>query len=56
MQLYPAEDFEDRIMFVSLLGMMLHLNPQKRITPSRALIHPFLTPTELDDGSNANSR
>lgn len=42
MQLYPKEDSEDGIMLVSLMQMMLHLNPQERITPNEALIHAFL--------------
>lgn len=36
-------------MFVNLLRKMLHLNPQKRITPSEALSHPFITLSKLDD-------
>ena len=44
----PEENPKNR-MFVSLLREMLHLNPQKRITPSEALSHPFITLTKLDD-------
>lgn len=50
MQLYPEKDkYVDRTMFVSLLTMMLQLNPWKRTTPSEALIHPFLTLSDLGD-------
>lgn len=50
MQLYPeTEKCLDRLMFVDLLSMMLNMDPEKRITPSEALIHPFLTLSELGD-------
>lgn len=49
-QLCPEKDkYVDRILFVSLLTMMLQLNPWKRITPSEALIHPFLTLSDVGE-------
>lgn len=37
---FPEE--RDRLAFLSLLKNLLHLDPDKRITPSEALQHPFI--------------
>ncbi|KAK7933163.1 hypothetical protein WMY93_004059 [Mugilogobius chulae] len=44
-------DFEDRRDFVDLLIQMFHLNPEKRITPSEALRHPFIMSSKQDSQS-----
>ncbi|XP_034385769.1 homeodomain-interacting protein kinase 2-like [Cyclopterus lumpus] len=44
--LNPEDSVVYKMRFVRLLGAMLRLNPQKRITPSDALHHPFITLTE----------
>uniref|UniRef100_A0A3B4ASS6 Protein kinase domain-containing protein n=1 Tax=Periophthalmus magnuspinnatus TaxID=409849 RepID=A0A3B4ASS6_9GOBI len=36
-------EFRDRLNFVSLCECLLHLDHRKRITPSAALCHPFIT-------------
>jgi serine/threonine-protein kinase PRP4 len=38
-----AEDKEDHAAFVDLLEQCLHLDPQRRISVSDALCHPFIT-------------
>ncbi|XP_035485300.1 homeodomain-interacting protein kinase 1-like isoform X2 [Scophthalmus maximus] len=49
--IYPerqgAIELEDRRAFVSLLSCLLDTDPAKRITPERALAHPFLTMVHL---------
>ncbi|XP_035472737.2 homeodomain-interacting protein kinase 1-like isoform X1 [Scophthalmus maximus] len=40
-------ELEDRTAFVSLLKSLLHTDPEERITPARALTHPFLTMVHL---------
>lgn len=53
MQLYPdVETYEDKIKFVSLLEMLLHLNPQRRTTPNDALVHPCLSTCKLCDATS----
>ncbi|XP_044229079.1 homeodomain-interacting protein kinase 4-like isoform X2 [Thunnus albacares] len=54
--LYPeAEKIEERTEFVCLLKQMLCLNPHKRITPSQALGHPFITMSQRGDDDDAIS-
>ncbi|XP_044062863.1 homeodomain-interacting protein kinase 2-like [Siniperca chuatsi] len=38
-----ATDYEDTQAFLDLLKQMLHVDPEKRITPSEALEHHFIT-------------
>ncbi|KAF3842403.1 hypothetical protein F7725_024354 [Dissostichus mawsoni] len=40
---------ENEQRFANLLRKMLHLNPENRITPSDALLHPFITGLDADD-------
>lgn len=35
--------YGDRMAFLILLKNLLHLDPEKRMTPSKALRHPFIT-------------
>uniref|UniRef100_A0A3P8U874 Protein kinase domain-containing protein n=1 Tax=Amphiprion percula TaxID=161767 RepID=A0A3P8U874_AMPPE len=42
----PAEEADTKA-FLSLLKQMLHMDPKKRITPSAALRHPFITMEHL---------
>ncbi|XP_067467193.1 dual specificity tyrosine-phosphorylation-regulated kinase 4-like [Thunnus thynnus] len=52
--LYPeAEKIEERTEFVCLLKQMLCLNPHKRITPSQALGHLFVTMSLRGDDDDA---
>jgi homeodomain interacting protein kinase len=44
----------DRLFFVDLLKKMIHLDQNKRITPSQALQHPFITMDHLVDYANCN--
>lgn len=37
-------------MFWELIDQMLDVNPKKRITPAKALEHPFITMSHLDFG------
>ncbi|XP_044229112.1 homeodomain-interacting protein kinase 2-like [Thunnus albacares] len=54
--LYPeAETIEERTEFVCLLKQMLCLNPHKRITPSQALGHLFITMSLRGDDDDAIS-
>ncbi|XP_042289804.1 homeodomain-interacting protein kinase 2-like isoform X3 [Thunnus maccoyii] len=54
--LYPeAETIEERTEFVCLLKQMLCLNPHKRITPSQALGHLFITMSQRGDDDDAIS-
>ncbi|XP_051285028.1 uncharacterized protein LOC127379455 [Dicentrarchus labrax] len=55
LRLFPEKNVKERIMFITLLRMMLHFNPQESITPSKALNHPFLTPSELDDDDTSSN-
>ena len=50
MQLHSeAEKIEERTEFVCLLKQMLCLNPHKRITPSQALGHLFISMSQRGD-------
>ena len=40
-------------MFWELIGQMLDVNPKKRITPAKALEHPFITMAYLKTGNVA---
>ncbi|XP_039978856.1 homeodomain-interacting protein kinase 1-like [Xiphias gladius] len=42
-------ELEDQRAFVSLLTCLLHTDPEKRITPGKALDHPFVTMVHLED-------
>ncbi|XP_008301756.1 homeodomain-interacting protein kinase 1-like, partial [Stegastes partitus] len=53
-ELYPDVDTSDKMPFVSLLRKMLHLNPQKRISPTDALKHSFVTRSK-EDNSDCSS-
>ncbi|XP_042288613.1 homeodomain-interacting protein kinase 2-like isoform X2 [Thunnus maccoyii] len=54
--LYPeGEKIEERTEFVCLLKQMLCLNPHKRITPSQALGHLFITMSLRGDDDDAIS-
>ncbi|XP_067467196.1 homeodomain-interacting protein kinase 2-like [Thunnus thynnus] len=54
--LYPeGEKIEERTEFVCLLKQMLCLNPHKRITPSQALGHLFITMSLQGDDDDAIS-
>ncbi|XP_057687612.1 dual specificity tyrosine-phosphorylation-regulated kinase 1B-like isoform X2 [Corythoichthys intestinalis] len=44
----PVE-MEDREAFVDLLKCLLHMDPERRITPEDALRHPFLTMSHLSE-------
>ncbi|XP_026187954.2 homeodomain-interacting protein kinase 2-like [Mastacembelus armatus] len=49
-QIYPkrgAEEFEDRRAFVHLMTQLLHLDGDQRISPRKALRHPFITMSHL---------
>lgn len=42
-------ELEDERAFVSLLKCLLQMDPEKRITPEKALQHPFVTMAHLED-------
>ncbi|XP_070698556.1 homeodomain-interacting protein kinase 2-like [Pempheris klunzingeri] len=45
-------EYEDRMAFLSLLKSILHMDPEKRITPREALAHPFITMANLAETSS----
>ncbi|XP_008299831.1 homeodomain-interacting protein kinase 1-like [Stegastes partitus] len=53
-ELYPDVDTRDKMAFVSLLRKMLHLNPQKRISPTDALKHWFLSGSKEDQSDSSS--
>ncbi|KAK2862470.1 hypothetical protein Q5P01_002003 [Channa striata] len=49
---YPtreADEFKDRRAFVHLMKQLLHLEGDQRISPSQALLHPFISMSHLPD-------
>uniref|UniRef100_A0A3B3BJL2 Protein kinase domain-containing protein n=1 Tax=Oryzias melastigma TaxID=30732 RepID=A0A3B3BJL2_ORYME len=46
-RMFGQHDVDDHIVFTDLLKRMLEVNPQKRITPSQALTHDFITMNHL---------
>lgn len=54
-KLYPdVVSDDDKQTFVSLLVKMLHLNPQKRISPTDALKHPFVSHSKEDTSDSSS--
>ncbi|XP_071343613.1 uncharacterized protein [Trachinotus anak] len=50
-----ATEYEDTQAFLSLLKRMLHVDPAKRITPSEALGHRFITMKHFPADANPNA-
>uniref|UniRef100_A0A3B3DSZ4 Protein kinase domain-containing protein n=1 Tax=Oryzias melastigma TaxID=30732 RepID=A0A3B3DSZ4_ORYME len=50
---FDQHDDDDHRVFIDLLKRMLEVNPQRRITPSQALTHDFLTLKHLSGESHA---
>ncbi|XP_044053186.1 homeodomain-interacting protein kinase 2-like [Siniperca chuatsi] len=48
-EMQESIQLEDQTAFMSLLKGLLHTDPEKRITPERALKHPFITMAHLVD-------
>ncbi|XP_068444180.1 homeodomain-interacting protein kinase 2-like [Clinocottus analis] len=48
-------ELEDQRAFVRLLKSLLHTDPEKRITPEKALQHPFITMAHLEDKRGTSS-
>uniref|UniRef100_A0A3P9HQY9 Protein kinase domain-containing protein n=1 Tax=Oryzias latipes TaxID=8090 RepID=A0A3P9HQY9_ORYLA len=53
--MYEMHDDDDHKAFIDLLKRMLEVNPQRRITPSQALEHDFITMKHLAGKSKAAS-
>uniref|UniRef100_A0A3P9HRY1 Protein kinase domain-containing protein n=1 Tax=Oryzias latipes TaxID=8090 RepID=A0A3P9HRY1_ORYLA len=51
--MYEMHDDDDHKAFIDLLKRMLEVNPQRRITPSQALEHDFITMKHLAGKSKA---
>ncbi|XP_071338588.1 homeodomain-interacting protein kinase 1-like [Trachinotus anak] len=48
-EMQESIELEDQRAFVSLLKSLLHTDPERRITPEKALSHPFVTMAHLVD-------
>uniref|UniRef100_A0A4W6G708 Protein kinase domain-containing protein n=2 Tax=Lates calcarifer TaxID=8187 RepID=A0A4W6G708_LATCA len=48
-------ELEDQRAFVSLLNCLLHTDSEERITPGKALTHPFVTMVHLGDETDTSS-
>nr|XP_061819779.1 homeodomain-interacting protein kinase 2-like isoform X3 [Nerophis lumbriciformis] len=53
-QVNEPVELEDRKAFVDLLTCLLHMDPERRITPEEALKHPFLTMSHLSEHRNSS--
>ncbi|XP_059185050.1 homeodomain-interacting protein kinase 2-like [Centropristis striata] len=53
-EMQESIELEDQREFVSLLKCLLHTDAKERITPEKALKHPFITMSHLEHGINSS--